>query len=53
MRASHESPIAISSGPTVMNSRGPNRAESWPNGVESKVSSSAVGMLTAPAASGV
>ena len=32
------------SGPTVMNSRGPKRAESWPTGVERKVSSSAIGM---------
>ena len=53
IRVSQMSPSAMSSGPTVMNSRGPKRAESCPAGVDRNVSSSAVGMLTAPAANGV
>ena len=49
-RANQRTPIAMSSGPTLMKIFGPNRAERAPNRVERKTRRSPPGMPARPAA---
>ena len=53
MRANHNTPRAMTAGPTVMNSLGPYRAANFPNLVENATRNSVPGIPISPAAAGL